>query len=113
MELKSSTCSPSISPQPPPVFKSNKVTPLEESTGDLDEDGIINDICETVDETMFSIEAVEASDEDGSKDSGRTDVSSITGVYELTGEPSTVKNSDAETKESIHLSKSTLWEEQV
>ena len=96
------------------MFKSNKVTPLEESTSDVDQDGIINDICQTVDEAMFSIEAVEASDEEGSKDSGRTDVSSITtGVYELPGEQETTKNSNTETRESSNEKKSTHWEEEA
>lgn len=90
------------------MFKSNKVTPLEESTSDVDQDGIINDICETVDESMFSIEAVEVSDEEGSKDSGRTDISSITGVYESERE-----TTNTDTKESFHLRKSTHWEEEA
>lgn len=105
MEHNSTACSPSISPQPPPVFKSNKVTPLDDSDN---EDGIVNDICETVDETL-SIEAALASDEEGSKGSGHTDESSLTGIYELQNEHEKVMNT--ETKESFRLSNATHWED--
>lgn len=109
MELNSSACSPSISPQPPPVFKSNKITPLDENDSE-DQDGIVNDICETVDEAMFSIEEAEVSDDDeGSKASGHTDESSITGIYDLQNEHDKVMR--IESKESFKLSQSKHWED--
>ena len=105
VELNSLECSPSISPQPPPIFKSNKVTPMDESNSD-DQDGIVNDICETIDEAMLSIEEAEMSDE-GSKDSGHTDESSITGIYDLQNEHEKVMR--AETKESFKSKRSAHW----
>ncbi len=108
MELNSSACSPSISPQPPPVFKSNKVTPMDGNSSE-DQDGIVNNICETVDEAMFSIEGAELSDGDESKASGHTDESSITGVYDLQSEHE--KNMTTESKESFRQRGSTHWQD--
>ena len=108
MELNSSACSPSISPQPPPVFKSNKVTPVDEVNSD-DQDGIVNDICETVDEAMFSVEGVDLTDDEESKASGITDESSITGVYELQNEHE--KNMSEQSNETFRLKGSTQWDD--
>lgn len=75
---------------------------MEESNSE-DQEGIFNDICETLDEAMFSIEGEEPeiSDDEGSKASGYTDESSITGVYDLQNEQNKIMN--VETKESFKL----------
>ena len=109
VELNSSSAfSPSISPQPPPVFKSNKVTPVDGVNSD-DQDGIVNDICETVDEAMFSVEGVDLTDDEESKASGITDESSVTGVYDLQNEHE--KNMSEQSNETFRLKGSTHWDD--
>ena len=75
-----------------------------------DQDGIVNDICETVDEAMFSIEAADLTDEE-SKASGITDESSITGVYELQNEQE--KTMNAESNGTFRIKGPTRWDDNV
>lgn len=110
VELNSHAISPSISPQPPPVFKSNKVSPLDDNVSD-DQEGIINDICETIDEAMFSIEAADTSDDDGSKGSGHTDVSCITGVYVVQSDHDKMTNNQS--NGSIKVDPVSRWDEKA
>lgn len=82
MDMNSSLGSPSNSPQPPPVFKSNKVTPAQKKLSQ----GRVNTYCEAIDDSDNSVELYkDVSGDEGSR-GGDTDESSVAGVYDLQDE---------------------------
>lgn len=76
----------STSPLPPPVFKSNKVTPTEDMPVGT-KNGMVNGTFETLDElAVQTTEADFESDNDASKISELMNVSSASEEYELRNE---------------------------
>ena len=95
IDPNSSLVSPSNSPQPPPVFKSNKVIPVEKE----DNQGQVNIYCETMDETAIFVEGELCKNISGDEGADReedTDESSVTGFYELQEERDNVINLQSE-----------------